>query len=342
MLDLAQVLQKNKCFKLVCGAGNEDIEQVKRLVYVYGCAGATLFDLSANEQVVEAAIEALHMAKSDGLLCVSVGIDGDPHICKANIMSELCSGCGACIDACLQSAISVECQQTKGKRIPAKDSVGSGGTNKPSITTYKCIGCGRCAEICPQSAILLENKPRPLDEVLAPLAKYDIAVYELHAIGEDDEVVRRDWQILCSQSSPFKSLCIDRSALGNKRLIARIEQCLSGRDDYTTIIQTDGTPMSGVADDYRTTLQAIATAELVGRYNLPAYILLSGGTNSNSSILANILNVRINGVALGSFARMIVSQFISEPDFWKRKDLIEMAITRAKLLVHNILNGVRS
>ena len=41
-------------FKLVCGAGNEDCESVKRLVFVYASAGCKLFDLSARKEVLEA------------------------------------------------------------------------------------------------------------------------------------------------------------------------------------------------------------------------------------------------------------------------------------------------
>ena len=42
-------------FKLVCGAGNEDVESVKRLVYVYASSGCKLFDISARKEILEAA-----------------------------------------------------------------------------------------------------------------------------------------------------------------------------------------------------------------------------------------------------------------------------------------------
>ena len=40
-------------FKLVCGAGNEDCESVKRLVYIYAKAGCRFFDLSARKEILE-------------------------------------------------------------------------------------------------------------------------------------------------------------------------------------------------------------------------------------------------------------------------------------------------
>ena len=56
---LKDLLETNHCFKLVCGAGNEDIETVKRLVYVYALAGCRFFDISANEKVLNVTKEIL-------------------------------------------------------------------------------------------------------------------------------------------------------------------------------------------------------------------------------------------------------------------------------------------
>ena len=48
--------------KLVCGAGNEDCESVKRLVYVYAKAGCKWFDISARKEILDSAKEAVKMA----------------------------------------------------------------------------------------------------------------------------------------------------------------------------------------------------------------------------------------------------------------------------------------
>ena len=50
---------------------------------------------------------------------------------------ERCTGCGICIDACPEEAISVE--------------------NIAVIDTIKCTGCGSCADECPNEAISLPN-----------------------------------------------------------------------------------------------------------------------------------------------------------------------------------------
>ena len=44
---LKDLLEAKKCFKLVCGAGNEDAAEVEKLVMLYAKAGCKFFDLSS-------------------------------------------------------------------------------------------------------------------------------------------------------------------------------------------------------------------------------------------------------------------------------------------------------
>ena len=75
-----------KCFKLVCGAGNEDAAEVEKLVALYYAAGCRFFDVSAKPEIVDAAKRALK--GREAYICVSVGIKGDPHVNKARIDYE--------------------------------------------------------------------------------------------------------------------------------------------------------------------------------------------------------------------------------------------------------------
>jgi hypothetical protein len=50
-LDLKNILNAEKCFKMICGAGNEDKEQVKKYAFIYTLAGAKILDVSANVDV---------------------------------------------------------------------------------------------------------------------------------------------------------------------------------------------------------------------------------------------------------------------------------------------------
>ena len=96
-------------FKLVCGAGNEDAESVKRLVYVYSSAGCKLFDLSARKEILAAAKEGVSISKATGVkYCVSVGIKGDRHISKAVIEYDKCTNCAVCNNICPNDALNFE------------------------------------------------------------------------------------------------------------------------------------------------------------------------------------------------------------------------------------------
>ena len=47
------LLQSSSYFKLVCGAGNEDKNEVEYLTYVYTLAGCAGFDVSASPEIVK-------------------------------------------------------------------------------------------------------------------------------------------------------------------------------------------------------------------------------------------------------------------------------------------------
>jgi hypothetical protein len=108
---------------------------------------------------------------------------------------------------------------------------------------------------------------------------------------------------------------------------------IAKRKPYTTIIQADGVPMSGGSNDYKTTLQAVAMAEIIQNANLPVYLTLSGGTNSKTMELCHQCNIYPNGVAIGSFARKIIKQYLDTPDFWKNADVQNKAVNSARELI---------
>lgn len=108
------------------------------------------------------------------------------------------------------------------------------------------------------------------------------------------------------------------------------------RKPYTTIVQADGFPMSGGKDDYKTTLQAVATAEIVQNAKMPVYIMLSGGTNSKTAELAKLCGINYNGIAIGTFARKIVNRYIEREDFLKNDYIFNEALNIARSLVGNV------
>ena len=94
-------------FKLICGLGNLDIENIKALVKLYAKAGAWMFDVSPfalwalNEAIAEE-----NLNPDNFKYCVSIPLEGDVHGKKAKILSNKCKKCSKCAKKCPQGAIS--------------------------------------------------------------------------------------------------------------------------------------------------------------------------------------------------------------------------------------------
>lgn len=308
---LKELLEAGKCFKLVCGAGNEDALEVEKLVALYSKAGCKFFDVSAKPEIIDAAKKGLQ--GREGYICVSVGIKGDPHVRKAQIDYEKCAGCHKCDEICPQKTIK-HCK----------------------VKTARCIGCGKCYTVCTHGAISFLSENKDLREVLPPLIEKGIDCIEFHVMGEDESGIYEKWDYINSVYDGLLSICTARGKLSEEKMISRIERMTAIRKPYTTIIQADGFPMSGGKDDYKTTLQAVATAEIVQNAKMPVYIMLSGGTNSKTAELAKLCDINYNGIAIGTFARKIVSRYIEREDFLKNDYIFNEALNIARSLVGTV------
>lgn len=334
---LKELLDQKTCFKLICGAGNENLDEVEKLVALYAKAGCRFFDLCASEEVLVAAQKGLDRVLSkeeqaECNFCVSVGIKNEPHLNKARINSEKCLNCGQCIDICPQG--SIEAKMQRGKDAKHDDYA----SMRLCVYASKCIGCLRCKTVCEHGAIEIYQKNKPIAEILGPLFTLHPSLFtclELHASGKDEADVQARWEYISQNFDGMLSLCIDRSKLSNEQIVKRIEKLIEGREPYTTIIQADGAPMSGGENDYKTTLQAVAMAEIIQNAKLPVYILLSGGTNSKTAELADKCGIDFNGVSVGSYARKIVKKFIEKEDFFENSKVFSEALEIAKNLINS-------
>lgn len=321
---LKDLLDKKQCFKLVCGAGNEDAEEVEKLVTIYSKAGCQFFDVCAKPEIVDAAKRGLARAgiENDRYLCVSVGIVGDPHITKAVIDQEKCVKCGKCKIICPHDAI-IELDKYKVKKV-------------------RCLGCTQCANQCPKQAIEMVTQLQDYNEVLPKLIAKGLDCIEFHAISEDELDVMEKWEQIMAHFDGMLCISIDRSALGDVKLKQRVERMLEKRKPYTTIIQADGIAMSGNDDEFGTTLQAVATAQLFQNANMPAYIMMSGGTNTKSSELAKMCGVHPDCIAIGSYARKIVKNYLSKNDLYEDENALNEAVKIAKSLVDISLENLKN
>ena len=317
---LYDIFKEKRCFKLICGAGNEDVTQVEKLITLYSKAGCNFFDICAKEEVIDAAKRGLKRAgiDKDRYLCISVGAESDQHFCKAEITQETCIKCGMCESICPQKTINNE----NGSFV---------------INQTGCIGCKRCVDNCPTKSIDLVQKKTDLKELLPSLVKKGLDCIEFHVIGNEgkEEILTRWGEIMKEFDGPL-SISINRSALGDIDLIQCVRDLIEVRKPYTTIIQADGIPMSGGKDSYKSTLQAVAIADVFRDSDLPIYVMLSGGTNSKTSELAKLCEVNIDGVAIGSYARKIVQDYISQDDFLENEEVFNKALEIAKNLVDSI------
>jgi len=320
--ELKKILLEHRYFKVVCGAGNEDPEEVRKLAITYTLAGANGIDISANVEVVKSCMAGIDKAyelapllgrkiKTRPFVNVSVGLKGDPHVRKASIDAEKCIQCGLCQVACEQKAINEEFV----------------------VIDYRCIGCGNCADVCQSEAVIFYHKRIDFDKTLPQCIEAGAENLELHAIIDDDASVIADWKLINGLvPDNFISMCLDRSQLSNKHLINRIQTVYSISGERT-IIQADGDPMSGGSDNFNTTLQAIAIADIIQKSEIPVILLGSGGTNSKTGELARLCSVSLNGVSIGTYARKIVQPMISEDDFEINIQNIKKAVDVAEKLI---------
>lgn len=374
-LTLQNLLNEEKCFKMICGAGNEDAPYVKKLALIYTLAGAKILDISANVDVVKSAKEGIDLAyqlasdlKVDiGIrpyIMVSIGMPGDHHVRKSYIDPFKCIGCDLCAPVCPTDAIpktftyDLDLFQSFGGSFENEDQ------SKEIVIKDLCIGCGKCSNICPKDDIIsYRHNARELKILLPKCLEAGAETFELHAAVGEHKVTMEEWTLV-NEINPnnFNSMCLDRLNLGNLKLEHRIEEAKKISGDKL-LIQADGYPMSGGENDFNSTLQAVACADVINkkfnmrlnrkdqkegpgkakvsskrvyrssshRHSIP--ILLSGGTNSLSKKLAEQAGVRCNGVAIGTYARDIIEDYVSKENFYKDLNIIKDAYIIAKQLV---------
>tara|TARA_X000000368_G_scaffold415927_1_gene408715 strand:+ start:699 stop:1859 length:1161 start_codon:yes stop_codon:yes gene_type:complete len=380
-LILNEILNKESCFKMICGAGNEDAPYVKKLALVYTLAGAKILDISANVDVVKHAYEGIDLAFKLSkelnveighrpFIMVSIGMPGDHHVRKSYIDPDKCIKCNLCAPVCPTNAIPKTFTENLQEYIDFGSSFSIEDPSREIVIKDLCIGCGKCSNICPKDDIIsYRHNEKELKKLLPECMKYGAETFELHAAVGDDDVTLKEWKLINEiNPSNYNSMCLDRLNLGNLNLEKRISEAQKISQNKL-IIQADGYPMSGGENDYNTTLQAVSCADIINKkFNMRVnkkekkigpgkaqiksqrvyrphnarnsiQILLSGGTNALSKKLAELSGVRCNGIAIGTYARDIVEDIVTQENFLNDINKIKKAFKIAKNLVDvNIKN----
>ena len=74
---------------------------------------------------------------------------------------------------------------------------------------------------------------------------------------------------------------------------------------------------------------------------MPAYIMMSGGTNTKSTELTKLCGVHPNCLAVGSFARKIIKDYLVMPDLFANEKALQEAVKIAKSLVDISLENMK-
>ncbi|MFM6036658.1 MAG: circadian clock protein LdpA [Sphaerospermopsis kisseleviana] len=334
-----QSLKQGNWFKLICGASFQHLPAVRSLTLAYTLAGADCIDVAADPAVINAAQEALLVAKTlvkdaqargfnfSGhlpLLMVSLNDGEDPHFRKAQFNPIYCPP---------------DCPRPCEKICPAQAIVFNNQKDSFSgIIAEKCYGCGRCIPVCPYEIIDTASYLSTPGAIAPLIMSTGIDAIEIHTkVGRLAEF-QRLWEAIAPWADQLKLLAIScNDGDGLIDYLQTIYDLISPRTQ-TLIWQTDGRSMSGDIGN-GTTIAAIKLGQKVLAANLPGYVQLAGGTNSytvpklkamgllnefrlpildfgleNDNPKSKIQNPKskIAGVAYGSYARVLLSSVIDK------------------------------
>lgn len=314
MNNLYKTIEKNNLFKLILGLGNKSLENIKKYCAIYSKAGVDMFDLTPDKDVFQAVYEGIKSQDldiDDFLFCISVAINDDMHGKKAYIVQKECVKCLKCLKQCPHGAIILD--------------------KKVTVIQDKCIGCQKCH--C--SAIKYKRPKSDAIQAIKSVLGYKIDCIEVHISGAKAKDSLLFFKKIRQKFPNIPvGVCVSRENFSNKKLEKFIKQLEELSGENKLILQADGVSMSGQKDSYASTLQAVAMAQIFEKSDI--YIILSGGCNSKTKELAKICDVKISGIAIGSYGRILLLEEVNNSEFWYNEKVFNSALKKAQELVNSV------
>eukprot|EP01041_Mallomonas_annulata_P008515 gene8515-17556_t len=352
-------LNNRNFVKFICGASNQDVPLIRNLCLIYTLAGVDCIDVSADNAVINAAIEGIEAAhfilkdqniyrdSSGPCLMISVNDDEDPHFRKASFDPERCPiTCPRpCERVCPAWAIPP----------PSSELFNSSS----GVINERCYGCGRCVPVCPLGLIQTVPYTTDRNSIRQFMSSGPAQAIEIHIQPNHVNNFRSLWlDIGHDVLSHAKIIAVSFPDMGNNTIpyllsLQNIIQTHPSWDLFTgvQIWQADGRPMSGDIGK-GTARAAVALAQRVLQdasktsiahvsndvneeflkenleHKFPIgqgkhFVQLAGGTNDYSSMIAKETGLQhmngFGGYAFGGFARKQISDILREYDHDENK-----------------------
>jgi len=205
-----------------------------------------------------------------------------------------------------------------------------------------CYGCGRCLPICPVQIIHTREQVYVPEDIFDQVLNQSVNAIEIHTQPDRTKEFAVFWQRLSPIIPQLKLVAVSFPDCEDLR--DYLMSLIAGMNPRprSLIWQTDGRPMSGDIGD-GATRAALRLGQKVLDFQLPVgFVQLAGGTNASTVPKLRQAKIYVSGVAYGSYARKIVTDFLDNcgqaiPDHLEdRLDLLWQAVAIAKQLVSQI------
>ncbi|MEJ2162338.1 MAG: Fe-S cluster domain-containing protein [Robiginitalea sp.] len=136
----------------------------------YGCLGE-------GDCVAVCQFDAMYMDEATGLPVV---------------ISEKCTSCGLCVDACPRDIIEMRPKKKRDLKIYVGCLNEEKGGIAKKACSVACIGCSKCIDACPKDAIVVENNLAYIDPLICTLCRKCVPACPTHSIIETNFPPRKE------------------------------------------------------------------------------------------------------------------------------------------------------